>query len=186
MNTTILKAAVSVIALVVVVLHLFVPSISVDAVTVTLLIAAAIPWLSSIFRTIELPGGWKVEFQDLSRVTERAKEVGLLSADSDQTYSFEIVAEQDPNLALAGLRIELEKNLRSLLGPSGVTRPVGIKGLVRELEINSVISREQESLLLDLVPLLNKAVHGAKVDPSGSEWAITTGRQILSALSSKQ
>lgn len=36
-----------------------------DAITLALIVAAIIPWMSSFVSTAELPGGWKVEFRKL-------------------------------------------------------------------------------------------------------------------------
>ena len=47
------------------IIHAFVPSIIIDGTTALLLAVAAIPWLGSLFRSIELPGGVKVEYQEL-------------------------------------------------------------------------------------------------------------------------
>lgn len=48
--------------------HLLWPSLAVDAITVTLLAIAVVPWLAPLFKSLELPGGVKVEFQELQRV----------------------------------------------------------------------------------------------------------------------
>lgn len=60
----------------------------------------------------------KIEFNEIKRIDKEANKVGLIGnekdVDKDYQYSFQIIADQDPNLALAGLRIEIEKNLDRL------------------------------------------------------------------------
>src|SRR5688572_10173760 len=60
--------------------HLIWPAAAIDAITATLLLVAIDPWLQPLFKSLELPGGVKVEFQDLERVTARADAAGLLAA----------------------------------------------------------------------------------------------------------
>jgi hypothetical protein len=52
-------------ALLVALVHVLWPDLSIDAVTVVLLAVAAVPWLGPIFKSIELPGGWKFEYQQI-------------------------------------------------------------------------------------------------------------------------
>lgn len=178
------RVAISATATLLIIFHLFVPKISVDAITLGLLVAGVVPWLSSIFKGLEFPGGWKIEFQELKEITERARSANLLSDDDGAAYSFELVAEHDPNLALAGIRIELERKLRELAGHDSTYRPVGIGNLTRTLHKNGALTNTQASLINDLAPMLNQAAHGATIDSRGSDWAITVAPRILNALRS--
>jgi hypothetical protein len=80
------------------------------------------PWLGSILRSLELSGGWKVEYNDLKKVEADAQSAGLLAVPAEKTElpAYAAIAEQDPNLALAGLRIEIEKRLRRLATNAGI------------------------------------------------------------------
>ena len=176
------KSAISVVAVVLIIVHLFIPSIKVDIITLGLLIAGVVPWLSSIIKAMEFPGGWKVEFQDLKNITERADHAKLLSEQTYKKYSFESIAEDNPNLALAGLRIEIEKTLKEIALREGISDIHSINQLTSVLNQVGTISAEQASLIRDLVPMLNEAVHGKSVDPRAAEWAIITGPRILNAL----
>jgi hypothetical protein len=167
--------------------HLVWPAAAIDGVTAALLLVAVVPWLQPLFKSLELPGGVKVEFQDLQKVAERADAAGLLatppSSDERPGYSFLQVASLDPNLALAGLRIELERRLGLLAGSRGDTDiPRGIGGLLRFLNLRELIGGAERAVLGDLVVLLNSAVHGAKVDREAAQWALDIGPRILQAL----
>ena len=59
------QVAISCGSLVLVGLHPIWPGISLDAVTLILLGAAVVPWLLPLFKSLKLPGGWEVEFQEL-------------------------------------------------------------------------------------------------------------------------
>jgi hypothetical protein len=67
-----LALAISVAALLIAAVHLVWPGLEIDAVTLVLLAIAAVPWLAPIFKSIELPGGWKFEYQ---QIQEQVKEV---------------------------------------------------------------------------------------------------------------
>jgi hypothetical protein len=64
--------------------HIAAPGIHIDAVVVALAIVAVLPWLGPLFKSIEFPGGWRVEFQDFKRTVttqlqvtgERVNEIG--------------------------------------------------------------------------------------------------------------
>jgi hypothetical protein len=51
---------------------------------------------------------------------------------TEESFSFPSIAKRDPNLALAGLRIEIEKRLAELAAVSGVEqgRPMGVGQLL--------------------------------------------------------
>lgn len=185
MNNKILKQIVTFFALLLALVHLIWPSLGIDFITVVLLAAAIIPWLAPLFKSLEFPGGWKVEFQDLQKASDKADAIGLLSpvneeAGKEQQYSFMIVSEQDPNLALAGLRIELEKKLNTLAISFGhEIKSRGIGGILREVLDKQLINKEEYSILTDMIGLLNQAAHGAQVDKRAAEWAISVGPRLL-------
>jgi hypothetical protein len=176
-------------ALLLAIVHIIFPNLSIDAITLTLIIIAILPWLTPLVKAMELPGGWKIEFRDLEKTTFRAEAAGLL-ADSDDEgrtnheYSFEIVANTDPNLALAGLRIEIEKRLNLLGKANNLSegKPKGVGLLLRYLGRRGVLKDDEIEILADLVNMLNAAVHGADVDKRSAEWAVTIGPRLLRSL----
>jgi len=166
------------------VLHMIYPCLTIDSTTLGLLLIAFVPWLAPFLKSIELPGGLKVELQGIG---ERAKNAGMLASgelDSPKpAFSFQIVAESDPNLALAGLRIEIEKRLVLLaeandIGPGNR----GLGYLLRELNQRSILSAEERSVLADLISQLNSAVHGASVTKESLDWALEVGPKLLLSL----
>lgn len=186
-ETKTLQQLVTLVALVFAALHLIWPKLSIDAITLILLVMAAIPWVAPIFKSLEFPGGMKVEFQQLQNAAARAEDAGLLSPPPEDIppveYTFERIAAEDPNLALAGLRIEIEKRLVALAEKNGVeVRSRGLSQLLRVLGERKILGQEERSVLADLTGLLNSAVHGASVDRRTADWAIEVGPRLLRAL----
>ena len=188
MNNKKLRQIISFLALLLALGHLIWPNLAIDFITVVLLIVAIIPWLAPLFKSLQFPGGWKIEFHDLQKTSNRADAVGLLSPVSNDPekvsdYSFLLVKEQDPNLALAGLRIAIEKRLNSLAFSFGQEiQSKGIGNILREVLKKKLINEEEYSILTDMVALMNQAVHGAQVDKRAAEWAIDIGPRLLKNL----
>jgi hypothetical protein len=189
MDVARLRSWVTLGALTVALLHVLFPRLAIDAVALVLIVVAVVPWLAPLFKSVQIPGGWKVEFQDLQAVAAKAGDAGLLSpapAEPEEEYAFQSVAQRDPNLALAGLRIELEKRLVRLAEAHDIgTAMQGMGRLLGELARRGILSEDEESVLSDLVHLLNAAVHGASVDPRATEWAMDVGPQLIQSFEEK-
>lgn len=185
----IIASLLSLVAVGAAVVHAFFPNIKIDSTTAALLLIAIAPWSGVFFKSLELPGGVKIEYHDLKAVEAKARDVGLIdskattaSIGTDPTV-YERIATEDPNLALAGLRIEIERALVQLGANRGITATRGpILSIARQLTKDGVLPEGTVSVLSDLLPLLNKAVHGAQVDPRSVEWALSAGAEILAAL----
>jgi hypothetical protein len=167
--------------------HLLWPAAAIDAITLTLLGVAILPWLAPLFRTVELPGGLKIEFSDLKKTEEKAEAIGLIapptaSMDGPSTSASEIVSA-DPSLALVSLRIDIERRLRALAESRSLSvHRSGISQLLRVLRQAEVLTQQEQSVLGDLIPLLNSAAHGASVDPGAAEWAVRVGPRFIQSL----
>lgn len=183
-----LRWAVSILAVLAACVHVTLPAVKIDAATVALLIIAVLPWLAPLVKAVELPGGVRIELQELQDAASRADSAGLLvepaRVEDPQQFSFEAIASRDPNLALAGLRIEIERRLDALAQANHLAsdRPLGVGQLLRELANAEVLSQDERSVLSDMVSLLNEAVHGADVDSRGAEWALDVGPRLLASL----
>lgn len=185
-----LRISITVVALLIALLHTFFPEFKIDGITLVLLIVALVPWFALLFKSLEFPGGWKVEFRDFLKVQDEARKVGLLASEEKvewaQRYSFQLVSEEDPNLALAGLRIEIEKRLIQLAGLEGDKhRKEGVRQLLKILSQQGILTTQERSVLAELISLLNSAVHGATIDKRAAEWAMEVGPRILQALDDK-
>ena len=73
-SAIVLSAVITVAALAGVIVHLANPNMQVDSIVVALLVIAIIPWLGLIFKSVEIPGLFKGEFQELQRKVDSHSE----------------------------------------------------------------------------------------------------------------
>ena len=108
----------------------------------------------------------------LTEANARMLNLGLAPSPSGLELSeYRILAEQDPNVALAGLRIEVETMLKNLA--KGFKVPIGKRDgariVTRKLRENDSITANQAELIRAVIQLCNAAVHGVKVTTSQAE-----------------
>ena len=89
--------------------------------------------------------------------------------------------KSDPNLALAGLRLEIETRLRRIAEDHNIENQPASR-LVTSLVKKNVFQKMEGQVIQELLRLLNSAVHGAQVEPLAVEWASEIGPRILRAL----
>ncbi len=182
------QISISIVALVIIAIHLGWPAINIDSITLILLIVAIVPWLAQLFKSVEFPGGWKIEFKEFMQAEQRASDAGLLSGQVDpaRKYSYQIVADEDANLALAGLRIEIEKRLMRIAHSHNLDGTRSSAGrLLRLLGQKDLLSNQEQAVLSDMMSLLNSAVHGAQIDGRTANWAMDVGPRLLASLDEK-
>jgi hypothetical protein len=187
MRTWLPKTAVTVGALAIAATRMLWPDSPIDAITLGLLVVAVLPWLSTLIKSAELPGGFKIEFQDVqaagAKVTESQADAHTLTPTPAPSHID--MSERDPNLALVGLRIEIEKRLRALAERHGLDDTPSISRIVLQLRDLGVLNDPSVSGLQELVMAGNQAAHGASVDPRAAAWAIDYGPQVLAVLERK-
>lgn len=164
--------------------HVLWPDIAIDSVTIALLTLAAIPWLVPLFKSLETPGGWKFEFQDLEKTTEKAKIAGLVGSAAEQgpstDTSAQLMTSQDPILVLVELRIEIERRLDRLATAGGLDRKFGGYGyLLHDLVKHGLLTPDQGSIFAEITEMLNAKVRAPVVDYLAVKWAVDIGPDIL-------
>lgn len=174
-------------AVAIVLLRLLWPTLKIDAVTLGLVVVAVLPWLSGLIRSAEFPGGWKIEFQDVQAAGEKvtATNPTTLPSTEGPPPSYLQIAERDPNLALVGLRIEIEKRLRQLATHHKLPQSHSMIRLFEELRRRGILNDPSVSGLSELVMAGNQAAHGARVEAQAASWAIDYGPQVLAVLDAK-
>jgi len=180
-----LKAAISAAAIGVIILRLRYPELKIDAITFGLILVAILPWLSELIESAKFPGGWEIKFRDLrnagAKVTgDTAPNMGASALPG--THSFVVVADHDPNLALVGLRIEIEKRLREYAERHELDSRRPLTQLMRELMQRGALPQDMAGGLRELIQAGNSAAHGARVQQGIADWAIDVGPKILQAL----
>ncbi len=176
-----LRIGISITAIILIVARFIWPDIKIDTITIGLFIVAVLPWVTSLIESAKFPGGWEVKFRDVKAAGEK-----IPLPKTEQTaltqHSFQNVVEQDPNLAMVGLRIEIEKRVRELAGIAGVNPNQPLTRLFRELQRSEEINPPFYSGLQELIMAGNQAAHGAKVEPSVADWAFDVGPRVLATL----
>lgn len=163
------------------------PDLKVDAVTIGLLMVGLLPWLSGLLKSVKFPGGYEVTFQD---VTDAGKEVtdALGSGEGSESEPIDVfaeVVELDSNLALAYLRIEIEKRLRELAEDAEIDpNRMPLNRLMVELSSAGLLPRSARSGLSKLIDAGNLAAHGVEIEPGVAQWAMREGPEILRSLDS--
>lgn len=90
------------------------------------------------------------------------------------------LARQDPNLALAGLRMEVEILARNFAKGSNIdtTPRDSVGALLRRLLDTNTISTDQYGLAQQIVRLCNAAVHGTRVSLEEAEAVIDAAKVL--------
>lgn len=187
-----LKILISIGAIAVAIAHLIWPNLTIDAITVFLIAISIVPWLDQLFKSIELPGGLKIEYHELEKVREKIEKEGLLDSKIPRGgggpfLGFESVSIDDPNLVFAAFRIEIEKRLR-WIGESfnlDIERSSS-KQLISLLRKKGVLTNNEVTVLHELNSLLIKAIHGATLDPNAVGWVYDIGPKFLGVLQEKE
>ncbi len=159
--------------------------LGIDSVTLGLLLLAVLPWLGFLLQRVELPGGWKVDFREV-RTAEReiTRETAPPQKPPPRPAYVEI-ADRDPNLALVGLRIEIERRLQSLAAQHGIDSGGSLVEVFEALRDEGVLDAAAVRGFRRLVTAGNEAAHGATVEPAAAAWALEVGPQILAVLDEK-
>ena len=110
----ILRVLISALAVIGLVVRLIWPSLKLDAVSLGLVFIAILPWLSELFESLELPGGYKFNFRDLPGAASAIPPPTNPPPSGTAEPSYLAISNLDPNLGLVGLRIEIERRLQAL------------------------------------------------------------------------
>lgn len=190
------------VAIALVILHLLFPKLVIDFVTISLVIIAVLPWIFPFLKSIELPGGFKIELKDTKAATDKVVTSGVLklsgtvSAKSsvsgkltvereevDPISTLRQIADTDSNLAFVGFRIEVERRLRVIAEQHGLKAAhQPLYRIVSDLQIMQLVPNQVASGLADLIALGNRAAHGSDVEPEAVNWLLDVGPSILATL----
>jgi hypothetical protein len=166
--------------------HLLWPQIKLDTPAVFLIVLCFLPWLGVVFKSVELPGGAKVEYRDvLLRASRKLEEVGLLQAYRRQAEDplYLGLVDKDPNLALAGLRIDIERRLRTLGRSLGSNDPrENLRQVVNMIGSRGLFTQVQTDAMNGILKSLNIAVHGGKIPRDDAEEIMEKGIRLLDSI----
>jgi hypothetical protein len=194
------KILISFFAIAIAAAHIFMPSVTIDVITLILLVLAVLPWLLPYIKDFEIPGVVKISLPETKAATDKLKKDQIIQLKplkittyppkarviSSKERPFEYlrrVSETEPNLALVGFRIEIEKRIIRLAEIFDIPADgASLQRLVSELVKRDVISKSSASGLIELIALGNQAAHGANVTKEAAEWVLDVGPSILMRL----
>jgi len=172
---------------VLIIIHAVYPQFSIDTTTIALIIIMIFPWLLPYIRAIKLPGGTEVTFKEEVRRLEQLSEksqISKISAELQPPPSTEptrwTLFKVDPNLALASLRIDIEKVLRKIASQRNIqVERVPLRKILYALHYKKIIGSSEFKTLNLIIDICNKAVHAEKVDASTASRILDIGESIL-------
>jgi len=94
-TTMLTRLLVTAVALAAVAAHLIWSNLKVDGVVVAMLVVSLLPWLGSVFESLELPGGWKLQYREIQQQLEKTH------AQSQQAIGAAASASQKADFAVA-------------------------------------------------------------------------------------
>ncbi|KUG13794.1 hypothetical protein BEI02_03325 [Elizabethkingia sp. HvH-WGS333] len=186
-----IKIIISITATIFIACHLIFPNLNIDLITVILFCLILIPWVEPLFKSVELPGGVKLEFQELEKIEKEAKEVGLIDEQqinvaTSKNYDFIEIANTNQALALVGLRIEIEKKLREIANKYNLeTQRLSVSQIIRLLSDKNILTIQESNVLRDILSTLNQASHGVEYDGRTGDWIIEVGPELIESLHNK-
>lgn len=174
------------------VLHLFnLDFVVIDNITILLIVLLVmilfIPYLKKIkwgdFEAeINSEEVTKVE-KEIKKLPEIKKEVYLYPEDRQISEEINLVLESDHILALAKLRIELEKILNQILSKvKDAPKKLSIGQLVRILEKDKLLDGSHISPIREVIDLCNRAIHGEEVKERDARLIVEIGLNLLNRL----
>jgi hypothetical protein len=183
------KTTISVAALAGIIVHALFPDIILDEISIAFFIIALLPWLTYFLEELELPGWGRVRFRKLEALRKEIDILGFPTVEEAgqvKQYSFQKIGDSDRNLALAGLRIEIEKALIEFADHAGIgTRMQGLGRLIQLLADKKYIAIQEGAILKEMIDLLNMAIHGREIEEESYAWAMDNGMRVLKGLESK-
>jgi hypothetical protein len=172
--------------------HLRWPTLEIDTIAIVLLVLCFVPWLGSLFKSLEMPGGWKIDFNEnrFIKAAEVAEESGLLvtqsvssTGNSQSGVEYAALLEAYPRLAVLDLRIDIEKRLRELADRNGIAdKRASATSLTRELAKCGVLTGPESVALLGILASLNSVVHGADISRANAEQVLEVGKRLIDSL----
>jgi len=75
----VLRIGVTLVILGLAALHVLLPDLRIDGTAIALLALGLVPWLAPLLKSVELPGGVKIELRELEKAQEKAAQAGLLT-----------------------------------------------------------------------------------------------------------
>lgn len=166
-----LRAVLSISFVFLAILEIFVIDISWIALVIIAL--AVLPWTIDFVKSASIPGFGEVDTISLANAIKNIEEREPRGAGAQP----DLPAPQEKisaEMMLALGRRELEIKLRRMIGEEQeFGRSFNIPRMAHKAYNAELISDEERSIILDLLPIMNQAVHGRDVPPTTAEKALS-------------
>jgi hypothetical protein len=177
-------------------LHGFFPNqFIINNFTILIYFISAIPFIAQFLKEVNILGA-TFKFQEEIRKIEKLINVsGTVKVRTVTNASLAVVKskafdnsrkllDSDPVLALAALRIEIEKSLKVIAKKLDI--PIKEKRSITEIIVNlnrkEIFSHEQVLVLRKIIQMCNKAIHGAVISKSEAKEIILLTEKFYRAL----
>lgn len=117
-----------------------------------------------------------------SKLPEReASDIPTTDDDGSTISAIRELAKTDSVVALAKLRIELERTMRHLRSRTGQTivRDASLHQTIADLASHEIIPRDLTPAIRDVLALCNRAIHGEAIRSVDAEAVIEAGAELL-------
>jgi len=177
-------------------LHGFFPNqFIIDNFIILIYFISSIPFIAQFLKEVNIFGA-KFKFQEEIRKIEKLFNVsGTARVGTEINVPLTVVKskaldnarkllDSDPVLALAALRIEIEKSLKVIA--KKLDMPIKEKRSITEIIVNlnrkEIFSHEQVLVLRKIIQMCNKAIHGAVISKSEAKEIILLTEKFYRAL----
>lgn len=175
-----------------IVFHILFPDLSIDTITIILILIMIFPWLYPYVKSISLPGGWGVEFRDAVKHLEETADESNIMKDRDRKKIREEIEpikldllRIDPIIAFASLRSDLERKISEILNLKNIELPTySIHLLLSSLFFRDIISSSDYQTINEIIKICNQVIHGRKIDISVAIRVYYIGQATLTFLDS--
>ena len=198
-NLKLVSIGISLLCIFLIIIHAIFPRFAIDTTTVALIIILIFPWLLPYIKTAKLPGGIEIttrEVQQLEDVTLRSA-IGTIPVamrpprrrvppppPPQPTRS--MLFKVDPNLALASLRLDIERKLREIARSRELdVERLPLRHVLNILHLREIIGSSEFESLSMIIKVCNKAVHAEEVDPALALRVLDMGDLAVQYLDSK-
>lgn len=158
----------------------------IDLTSVALFLILIAPWLFPFVTKISLPGGGGIEIREveaLERQTEGIVTPGAIAPTVPNQVALAYrVVDEDPNLALASIRMGIEQNLRQISGEDEERVKYPLGELVRTLARRGALSKNLIDPIDSITRICNRALHQADVDRPTAQRVIAASIPVFEAL----
>lgn len=202
---------ISIFCFMLIIIHAIFPEYAIDNITLALIILILIPGLAPSIIMI-IPGlarylksikvgvfevhFFREEIEHLENVSKRSPEIlygrelqsWILSRGPDEIEpTRQDLLRFDPNLALASLRIDIERKVKQIAKQKDIfINRKSLGAILKKLYHNEVIGSSEYDTLISVIDICNKAVHAERIDKFAASKVLDIGEYALFYLNSIQ